>query len=76
LPDPDGQVRGRAAEALGLLRDRRAVEPLVAALKDPDVGVRMDAASALGALGEIAGSHLGTDAEKWRKWRKEKVGWS
>ena len=46
-------VRRAAAQALGELRHRRAVQPLIAALlNDEDVGVRVAAANALGALGD------------------------
>jgi HEAT repeat protein len=47
----DGHVREAAAEALGQIRDARAVEPLIAALKDPYANVRKAAAEALEALG-------------------------
>lgn len=36
LKDPEALVRHRAADALGSLHDPRAVEPLIAALADPD----------------------------------------
>jgi HEAT repeat protein len=45
-------VRNRVARALGALADPRACDPLVAALGDPDAGVRASAAEALGRLGE------------------------
>jgi HEAT repeat protein len=48
-PDPD--VRGSVAEALGETRDSRAVESLIAAmLHDPDLLVRMRSATALGTI--------------------------
>ncbi|MDH7485547.1 MAG: HEAT repeat domain-containing protein [Anaerolineae bacterium] len=34
-------VRRGAAEALGMIGDARAVEPLIAALRDEDSGVRL-----------------------------------
>ena len=46
-------VRETAAEALGILRDRRAVEPLIKALNDKDEEVRWKAAWALGNIGDI-----------------------
>jgi HEAT repeat protein len=52
LKDKDPKVRRQAAEALGRLGDKAAVEPLIAALKDDDRGVRWSAASALGALAD------------------------
>lgn len=45
-------VRRRAAEALGKLADRRAVDPLTLALGDSHSGVRHAAAQALGELGD------------------------
>jgi HEAT repeat protein len=62
LQDPVPLVRRRAAEALGLLKDRSAVGPLVRALLDADGGVRAQAAEALGqirsvrALGPLTGA--------------------
>ncbi len=41
-------VRGQAANALGYIGDRRAIEPLIAALKDKDPHVRNRAAGGLG----------------------------
>ena len=43
-------VRQRAASALGKLGDNRAVNPLIAALKDRNANVRQAAAQALGEL--------------------------
>ena len=45
-------VRAKAAEALGRLGDLRAVELLIVALPDMDVGVRTKVAEALGRLGD------------------------
>ncbi len=45
-----------AAEALGKIGDARAVEPLIAALKDSDEDVRQAAAEARGRLGAPAWS--------------------
>jgi len=50
LKDKQWVVRRSAAEALGKLKDPRAVEPLIKALKDKDSGVRRSAAEALGKL--------------------------
>ena len=47
--DKDSDVRLIAAVALGELRDVRAVEPLIEALKDTDPGVRQNAVEALGS---------------------------
>ena len=46
------RTRAFAAEALGKIGDRRAVGPLMAALKDRELWVRGLAAEALGRLGE------------------------
>lgn len=48
LDDPDWVVRYRAAEALGLIKDARAVNPLTRKLKDPKDHVRYMAAKGLG----------------------------
>jgi HEAT repeat protein len=50
----DSSVRGTAAEKLGWLQDRRALQPLVKALGDPAPEVRFWAAHALGWLGDEA----------------------
>ena len=52
--DPDPEVRQMAAFALGLIADRSAFDPLVAALADPAPVVRGSAAEALGVLGDSA----------------------
>ena len=48
----DYTVRGAAAEALGWIGDKRAVEPLIAALDDKNRGVYKAAARALGRIGD------------------------
>ncbi|MGQ0590140.1 MAG: HEAT repeat domain-containing protein [Sphingosinicella sp.] len=53
LGDPDPSVRCEAADALGELADRAAVDPLLAVLtSDADISVREAAARALGAIGD------------------------
>ena len=52
LKDKDAAVRRQAADALGRLGDKAAVESLIAALKDGDRGVRWSAARSLGTLGD------------------------
>ncbi len=61
----DSQMRARAAAALRDLADRRAVEHLIAALKDGDEGVRSTSAEALGWMGDKrALGPLGAAAER------------
>lgn len=64
-----GLTRAQAATELGKLRDRRAIAALIAALNDPNEGVRSNAAFALGEMGAVeAASHLArqlNDPEEW-----------
>lgn len=55
---PEPRTRSMSAYTLGFLADRRAVEPLAAALKDGDVDVRMESAAALTRLGDDRGAAL------------------
>jgi HEAT repeat protein len=48
----DESVRTHAAESLGLLRDRRATDALLATLNDSSAGVRFWSAYALGEIGD------------------------
>jgi HEAT repeat protein len=48
LNDPSAEVRAQSAEALGRLRDNKAVEPLLVVLNDKDERVREKAVVALG----------------------------
>jgi HEAT repeat protein len=50
LKDEVPALRQQAAEALGQSGNSRAVEPLIAALSDPEISVRGSAATALGAI--------------------------
>ena len=50
LQNENSEIRWRASRVLGKGRDRRAIEPLVAALKDRDSNVRCEAAEALARL--------------------------
>lgn len=52
LADPDKELARAAAEALGKLRDARAVAPLIEALGDGDAGVRGRAAWSLVDVGD------------------------
>lgn len=47
-------VRRSAAEALGAIKDTRALRPLTSALKDADWSVRLRAANALGEIGNAS----------------------
>ncbi|MDP6381359.1 MAG: HEAT repeat domain-containing protein, partial [Phycisphaerae bacterium] len=58
-------VRWRIAEALGEIRDARAIVHLIKALRDSDRYVRIDAAK---ALIRITGQNFGQDQEKWKEW--------
>jgi hypothetical protein len=52
LKNKNELVRAGAAEALGMIRCKRAVAPLFEALRDTDCGVRGAAAVALGMIGD------------------------
>ena len=52
ITDVDPGIRARAALALGLIMDKRAVPVLVKALDDKDDRVRFEAVEALGLLGD------------------------
>jgi HEAT repeat protein len=59
LEDSADYVRARAATALGMLRETRAVEKLIALMSDASVAVRKAAATALGNIGSSsAEQHL------------------
>ncbi len=64
LKDEEGLVRGSAAQALRMLKDPRAVEPLTEALKDKNLSVRFAAAAALGELGDPRAVELLIEALK------------
>jgi hypothetical protein len=52
LEDSDAAMRRRAVIALGMTKDRRAVEPLIRAMKDREFVVVMLAARYLGKIGD------------------------
>jgi HEAT repeat protein len=54
LSSSDSQLRQFVAYLLGQARDPRAIEPLIDALQDENVGVRGAAANALGNIGDSA----------------------
>jgi len=64
-------TREAAVYALGKLKDPRAVEPLIEALKDKEPEVPPNADY---ALREITGQDFGIDPEKWQKWWGENKG--
>jgi len=69
LKDPDGNVRARAAHAMGLIADSAFNDDLVAALKDPEWAVRAMSAKAVGRIGTEKAiprlSDLVSDREWW-----------
>ncbi|MQY53762.1 MAG: hypothetical protein GH149_00455 [Methanosarcinales archaeon] len=53
MDDRDKNVRGKAAEALGIIKNPKAVVALIEALKkDEEASVRGEAAGALGSIGD------------------------
>jgi len=81
-PAEPASIRAQAAESLGYLRDRRAVEPLIQATADSSPEVRFSAVFALGAIGdpsaqqtleEITRSDNGV-VEDWGKVADEALG--
>lgn len=50
LKDPEAAVRSEAAEALGVLRAQKALDPLMETLKDPVAAVRLEALTAIGKM--------------------------
>ena len=52
LKDKDETVRGKAANALGELKDRKAVKQLIKALQDDSSEVQCASAEALGKIGD------------------------
>jgi len=54
LKDENRGVRKRAVWTLGEIKDARAVEPLIGALKDKDLNVQIETVKALEKIGEPA----------------------
>ena len=52
LKDEDSDIRSGVADALSVIRDRKAVEPLILALDDESWEVRRAAVMALGVIGD------------------------
>ncbi len=65
LSSDDPAERSSAAWALGKIGDKRAVEPLIAVLKDKGSYVRYYASE---ALTKITGKDFGEDQAQWQKW--------
>jgi hypothetical protein len=68
LKDPNVSIRMRAARTLGQTKDKRALQPLVAALADDNSYSRSDAVR---ALERITGKDFGDDRPAWEAWLKE-----
>ncbi len=64
----DLTYRTAAEEALGLIGDVSAVEPLIKLLNDDDVSVKEHAAGALGKIGDKKALKPLIDAQKNEKW--------
>jgi len=59
-----GTVAAMAAKSLGRIGDKRAVEPLIEALKDEDSTIVSEAARALGKIGDKRAVEALTEALK------------
>jgi hypothetical protein len=59
----DERVRGRAAEALGKIGDKRAIEPLIAVLPKTE--------QAQWALNKLTKQDFGNNQARWRAWWKQ-----
>lgn len=69
LDDPDWKVRYRAAEALGIMNEKRAVIPLTRLLSDEKDHVRYMAVKSLGQIGDKEATiHLGRLLKDTNPW--------
>ena len=68
LNDGNSLVRFTAAELLGKIGDKRAVQPLIEVLKDNEKSVRN---AATGALKKLTAQDFGTDYDKWKAWSEK-----
>ena len=55
LEDPSPRVREAAVEALGMLADKRALDPMAALLNDPEPPVRLAAGRVMASMGDGRG---------------------
>ena len=67
LKDRDQTVKSAAADSLGFLGDKRALEPLIEALGDEEIRTQ-----AHSALMKLTDQQLGDDPAQWRDWLKNK----
>jgi HEAT repeat protein len=68
LHDEDNKVRGAAAQSLGEIGEKQAVDALIEALNDSDANVRASVATALGKLRDVTAiPHLISMLEKNRR---------
>ena len=73
LEAPDWQVRTAAIAALGKMRSREVVEPLIGALEREEGRLRDEA---LRALQNTTALEYGDDAAEWKRWwENAKAGW-
>jgi hypothetical protein len=65
LKDKDWLVRSAAVDTLALIRDMKAVEPLIARLKKEEGRLAEDVAE---ALGKLTGQDFGLAEDAWKRW--------
>lgn len=65
LADKNSPGRSDAAYALGKLNQAAAIEPLIAALKEKDEGLRKESAK---ALSRMTGQDFGENVTDWQNW--------
>jgi HEAT repeat protein len=70
LKDEDWLVRKNSAEALGQIGDTRAIEALIAALKDNELKVRLEAAD---ALNRITSQYFDINPADWQAWWEKNI---
>jgi HEAT repeat protein len=69
LGDPDYHVRVVAIQALGSMKDPRAVDPLIESLRRGNSRIRGFAAQ---ALRNVTGEDFGEEVEAWVRWQEGK----